>query len=138
MRLPDVVIDGRARRVLVIEDETRDAELVVALAAAHGLTTEVASSVEEATAAIVRSLPSGIVLDLRLRDGRGEGILDLLKAHPSTATIPVVIVTVEDEEGRSRRPGVDDYLTKPIDRPRLERWLARVAAREHPAEVAAR
>jgi CheY-like chemotaxis protein len=48
-----------------------------------------------------------------------------------------VIVTVEDDEGRSGRLGVDDYLTKPIDRPRLERWLARVAAREQPTEVAA-
>jgi signal transduction histidine kinase/ActR/RegA family two-component response regulator len=138
VRLPDVLVDGRARRVLVIEDESRDADLVIALAAAHGLTSEVASSVEEATAAIVRSLPSGVVLDLRLRDGRGERILDLLKSDPSTATIPVVIVTVEDDEGRSMRLGADDYLTKPIDRPRLERWLARVAARELPAEVAAK
>ena len=137
VRLPDVVIDGRARRVLVIEDDRRDADLVIALAAAHGLTSEVASSVEEATAAIVRSLPAGIVLDLRLRDERGEGILELLKADPTMATIPVVIVTVEDDEGRSTRLGADDYLTKPIDRPRLERWLARVAARVQPAEVAA-
>jgi nitrogen-specific signal transduction histidine kinase/CheY-like chemotaxis protein len=137
VRLPDVVMDGRARRVLVIEDDSRDADLVIALAAAHGLISEVASSVEEATAAIVRSVPAGIVLDLRLRGGRGEDILDLLKADPTTATIPVVIVTVEDDEGRSTRLGADDYLTKPIDRPRLERWLARVAARQQPAEVAA-
>jgi signal transduction histidine kinase/ActR/RegA family two-component response regulator len=137
VRLPDVVVDGRARRILVVEDERRDADLVTALAAAHGLTSEVASSVEEATAAIVRSVPSGIVLDLRLRDGRGEVVLDLLKADPRLAAIPVVIVTVEDDEGRSGRLGVDDYLTKPIDRPRLERWLARVAAREQPTEVAA-
>ena len=137
VRLPDVVMDGRARRVLVIEDDPRDADLVIALAAAHGLTSEVAASVEEATAAIIRSLPAGIVLDLRLRGGRGEAILELLKADPSMATIPVVIVTVEDDEGRSMRLGADDYLTKPIDRPRLERWLARVAARQQPSEVAA-
>jgi signal transduction histidine kinase/ActR/RegA family two-component response regulator len=138
VRLSDVAVDARARRVLVVEDESRDAELVIALAAAHGLTSEVASSVEEATAAIVRSLPSGIVLDLRLRGGRGEAVLDLLKTDPSMAAIPVVIVTVEDDEGRSMRLGADDYLTKPIDRPRLERWLARVAAREQPAELAAK
>jgi len=130
VNLPDVVVDAQERRVLVIEDERRDADLVIALAGAHGLSAEVAASVEEATAAIMRSLPSGVVLDLRLRDGRGEAILKLLQAHPSTATIPVVIVTVEDEEGRSQGLGVDDYLTKPIDRPRLERWLARVAARQ--------
>jgi signal transduction histidine kinase/CheY-like chemotaxis protein len=137
VRLPDVVVDPDARRVLVVEDESRDADLLVALVAAHGLSSEVASSVEEATAAIVRARPSGIVLDLRLRDGRGEQILDLLKTDPSTATIPVVIVTVEDDEGRSELLVADDYLTKPIDRPRLGRWLTRVAAREGRPAVAA-
>jgi CheY-like chemotaxis protein len=137
VRLPDVVVDTHVRRVLVVEDESRDAELVVALVAAHGLTSEVAASVEEAMAAIVRSVPSGIVLDLRLRDGRGEQILELLKTDPSTARIPIVIVTVEDDEGRSDLLVADDYLTKPIDRPRLGRWLSRVAAREVRMAVAA-
>jgi len=136
VRLPDVAVDAHARRVLVVEDESRDADLVVALIATHGLTSEVASSVEEATAAIVRSLPSGIVLDLRLRDGRGEQILELLKTDPTLATIPVVIVSVEDDEGRANLLVADDYLTKPIDRPRLGRWLTRVAAREDRAQVA--
>jgi CheY-like chemotaxis protein/anti-sigma regulatory factor (Ser/Thr protein kinase) len=136
VHLPDVIVDAQAtRRLLVVEDDRGDADLVIALAATHGLSAEVAASVEEATAAIVRSLPSGIVLDLRLRDGRGETILELLKADTSTATIPVVIVTVEDDEGRSRGLGADDYLTKPIDRARLERWLARIAARQQHPEV---
>jgi len=137
VHLPDVVVDAQARRILVVDDERRDADLVIAMAATHGLSAEVAASVEEATAAIVRSLPSGVVLDLRLRDGRGESILALLKADPITATIPVVIVTVEDDEGRSHILGADDYLTKPIDRARLGRWLARVAARQEPTEAVA-
>ncbi|MDQ2913927.1 MAG: ATP-binding protein [Chloroflexota bacterium] len=137
VHFPDVVVDVQTtRRLLVVEDERGDADLVIALALTHGLSAEVAASVEEATAAIVRSRPSGIVLDLRLPDGRGETILRLLKADPITAPIPVVIVTVEDDEGRSLSLGADDYLTKPIDRPRLERWLARVAARQEPTEVA--
>jgi CheY-like chemotaxis protein/anti-sigma regulatory factor (Ser/Thr protein kinase) len=136
VRLPDVVVDAQARRVLVVEDESRDADLVIALAAKHGLTAEVASSVEEATAAIVRSVPSGVVLDLRLRDGRGERVLELLRSDPILAKVPVVIVTVEDE-GRSDYLGADDYLTKPIDRPRLERWLTRVAARQAQTELVA-
>jgi nitrogen-specific signal transduction histidine kinase/CheY-like chemotaxis protein len=138
VRLPDVVVDAQAtRRLLIVEDERGDADLLVALAAAYGLSAEVAASVEEATAAIVRSLPSGIVLDLRLRDGRGETILEILRADPATAVIPVVIVTVEDDDGRSLILGADDYLTKPIDRARFGRWLARVVARQKPAEAVA-
>jgi YesN/AraC family two-component response regulator len=33
--------------------------------------------------------------------------------------------------------GADDYLTKPIDRARLGRWLARVAAKQEQAEAVA-
>jgi len=46
-----------------------------------------------------------------------------------------VIVTVEDDEGGSAL-AVDDYLTKPIDRSRLGRWLDRVAAGDGRATVA--
>ena len=139
VHLPEVVVDTRAtQRLLVVDDERGDADLVIALAGTYGLSAEVAASVEEATAAIVRSIPSGIVLDLRLRDGRGETILDLLKADPTTARIPVVIVTVEDDDGHSQMLGADDYLTKPIDRSRLGRRLARVATRREQTEVAAK
>jgi signal transduction histidine kinase/ActR/RegA family two-component response regulator len=138
VHLPDVVVDALAtRRLLVVDDERGDADLVVALAATYGLTAEVAASVEEAIAAVARALPSGIVLDLRLRGGRGETILELLRADPTTAAIPVVIVTVEDEDGRTPTLGADDYLTKPIDRARLGRWLKRIAARKEPTKAVA-
>jgi DNA-binding response OmpR family regulator len=35
----------------------------------------------------------------------------------------VIVVTIEDDEGRSRTLGADDHLTKPIDRLRLAAWL---------------
>ena len=135
VRIPDAVIDATARhRVLVVEDERGDADLVIALAAKHGLRAEVATSVEEGVAAVTRAIPSAVVLDLRLREGRGEELLTLLKADPRTAQVPVIVVTVEDDMGRSRSLGADDHLTKPIDHARLEQWLAKIAARGGRAE----
>jgi DNA-binding response OmpR family regulator len=134
--LPDVIVDAPARgRLLVVEDERRDADLVSALAAKHGLTVEVATSIADAVAAISRLTPAGIVLDSRLPDGRGEQLLEQLKRVAATAQIPVVVVTVEDDDGASRRIGADDHLTKPIDHARLERWLERIAARQKPREA---
>ena len=49
--------------------------------------------------------------------------------------MPVIVVTVDDDEGQSQRMGADDHLTKPIDHERLERWLARIAARQKRTEV---
>jgi signal transduction histidine kinase len=137
VHFPDVVVAATERpRVLVVEDERRDADLVLALAAKHGLATEVVTTLADALSAIERAVPSGVVLDLRLPDGRGEKVLELLKGSARTRQVPVVVLTVEDDEGRSRLLGADDHLTKPIDHLRLDGWLAQIAARGGRGEVA--
>ena len=130
VRLPDVVVDAtRRQRVLIVEDERRDADLVIALAAKYGLATEVVTSVAGALSAIVRAIPCAVVLDLRLPDGRGERVLEHLKGDAATRRVPVIVVSVEDDEGTSRPLGADDHLTKPIDHMRLDGWLRQVASR---------
>jgi signal transduction histidine kinase/CheY-like chemotaxis protein len=119
------VVSGR--RILVVEDESRDADLIVELAAAAGLRCEVVRSARSALLAARRSPPLAVVLDLRLPDERGDLVLKALKASPSTRSIPVVIVSVEDDDGHTRQMGADDHFAKPIDRARLGEWLRRAA-----------
>ncbi len=113
-------------RVLVVEDVAADADLIVALAAEAGLPCEVVTTARGAIEAARADPPRGVVLDLRLPDERGERVLEALKAEPRTRAIRVIVVTVEDDEGRSRPLGADDHLTKPIDRQRLAAWLRSV------------
>jgi len=47
--------------------------------------------------ALRRGRPLGVVLDLRLPDGRGEQFLGRLKTDPAFADVPVIVVTVEAE-----------------------------------------
>jgi CheY-like chemotaxis protein len=130
VRLPNAVIEPiTGDRLLIVEDDARDAELVAALATAAGMRSEVARSAAEARAAVGRSAPTAIVLDLRLPDERGERLLEEIKAEPATSRIPVIVVTVEDDEGNSRPLGADDHLTKPIDAERLSSWLRETVAR---------
>ena len=110
-------------RVLVVEDVEADADLIVALAAEAGLQCEVVTTTRAAIDAAREDPPRAVVLDLRLPDERGERVLEALKAEPRTRGIPVIVVTVEDDEGRSRPLGADDHLTKPVDRQRLASWL---------------
>jgi signal transduction histidine kinase/ActR/RegA family two-component response regulator len=125
--LPGAVVTSDARpRLLVVEDEERDADLITELASAVGLRSEVVQSAAEAELAIVRSLPIAIVLDLRLPEVRGERLLEKLKSAPETRGVPVMIVSVEDDDGSVRRLGAEAYLTKPIDRARLTAWLSRL------------
>ena len=114
-------------RLLVVEDERGDAELILALASEHGLRSEVVPSATAAVAAIRREPPLAVILDLRLPDARGETVLSALKELQGRR-VPVVVVTVEDDDGHSVRLGADMHLTKPIDRARLARWLARLPA----------
>ena len=125
--LPGVVeVTPAGARVLIVEDEPRDAELVAALVAEAGLAPEVVGTAAAALLSLHRTPPRAVVLDLRLPDERGERVLEAIKGDPKLRSTPVIVVTVEDDDGRSRPLGADDHLTKPIDRARLEAWLRRV------------
>ncbi|HKW78854.1 MAG TPA: hybrid sensor histidine kinase/response regulator [Candidatus Limnocylindria bacterium] len=129
IRLPHVVVPQVDDRVLVVDDEPRDAQLIAALAAREGLQTEVAATAQSAIAAIRRRVPIAMVLDLRLPDARGETVFDELKRLAPNGAVPTIVVTVEDDEGSTRLSGADDHITKPIDHARLAGWLKQVAAR---------
>ena len=129
--LPDVVTEQVAgERILVVDDERHDADLIVAVASSVDLRAEIVRGLAGTEAALSRGRPLGVVLDLHLPDGRGEQLLARLKTDPAFADVPVIVVTVEAEPATALALGADDYLTKPIDRVRLESWLRRVALRD--------
>jgi CheY-like chemotaxis protein len=125
--LPDAVTEQvQGERILVVDDERHDADLIVAVAASMDLRAEVVRGVSGTEDALSRGRPLGVVLDLRLPDGRGEKFLERLKTDPAYADVPVIVVTVEAEPAAALALGADDYLTKPINRGRLEAWLRRL------------
>lgn len=123
------VVRGRTEgpRLLVLEDDAVDAELIVERASEVGLDVQVVTTVGAALEAVRQGPPTAVVLDLRLRGERGETFLEQLKRDPTTAHVPVLVLSIEDDTGRSRALGADDHLVKAIDRDRLVRWLQRVA-----------
>ncbi|MDD9370826.1 MAG: response regulator, partial [Acidimicrobiales bacterium] len=74
-------------------------------------------------------------------DMHGYEVLTRLKADPTTAGIPVVIVSA-DATTRSReqlhRAGADGYLTKPVDVHELRDVLDGLARAQAPASTGAR
>jgi CheY-like chemotaxis protein len=125
--LEDVLIKpATGPRVLIVEDDPGDAELLAQLARDTRLPVEIAPTAASALASIAHSAPSAVILDLRLPDSRGDAVLRALKAVPLTASIPVFVVSVEDDDGNARLLGASDHMTKPIDRERLRQWLAQL------------
>jgi PAS domain S-box-containing protein len=73
--------------------------------------------------------PDAVLLDLHLPDLNGQDVLRRLKKDPSTADIPVVIISADTSRWAARRlgtAGAADFLTKPIDATRLLEIIKRL------------
>jgi CheY-like chemotaxis protein len=65
----------------------------------------------------------------------GWSVLAALRQDPQLAEIPVIMVTILDEQRRGMALGVAGYLTKPIDRERLRSVVRRLRTPARPARV---
>jgi CheY-like chemotaxis protein len=66
--------------------------------------------------------PDLILLDLHLPDLTGAEVFTRLREDSSTMHIPVIVVSADATEPQVRHllaMGAEDYLTKPVDIPRL-------------------
>lgn len=99
--------------VLVVDDETSARELL-----ASYLNSEYriafAESGLEAVEKAGQLRPDAITLDLAMPGGSGLDALVTLRKTPETANIPIIIVSIVDEEKVGFALGAADYLIKPI------------------------
>ena len=115
-----------AFRVLVVDDDPDMAAFLARLLAKEGMRADTVGDGEAALARIAADAPDLILLDVMLPGADGFAVCERLKAEPSSAMIPIVLVTaLEDHESRVRgiRAGADDFLSKPV---RREELVARV------------
>jgi CheY-like chemotaxis protein len=106
------------QRILVIEDNPLNLELVRALLEIHGYEVIDSGSAEEGIERARTEQPQLIFIDLSLPGTDGLTATQLLKADAATRHIPVVALTAHAMKGddeRARQAGCDGYMTKPID-----------------------
>lgn len=116
---PAVELVERRRVVLHIEDNLSNLALVERVLAQRPGVEVVAAMHGGLGLELAREHnPVVVLLDLHLPDMDGEQVLQRLRDHPDTASIPVVIVSADATPGQVRRllsAGAAAYLTKPID-----------------------
>ena len=120
-------------RILVIEDNPLNLELVRALLEAHGYEVIDSGSAEEGIERARTEKPQLIFMDLGLPGTDGFAATQLLKADAATRHIPVVALTAHAMKGddeRARQAGCDGYMTKPIDTRSFPAAVARFLERE--------
>ncbi len=113
-------------RILVVDDELQNLELIEALLSPEGYEVFPAASGEEGLAAAHEKRPDLIILDLMMPGLSGFEVCARLRTHPQTAGIPVLFVTAltqDADKARALAAGGDDFLTKPFQRTEL---LARI------------
>ena len=109
------------RRILIVDDEAAQRELLGGFVESLGYCAEQASTAEEALEAISRRAPDMVLLDVRLPGI--SGIEALPKIRKIAGDLSVLLITAYADLRQAVaavRSGADDYLSKPLDLDELE------------------
>jgi CheY-like chemotaxis protein len=120
--------------VVVIEDDRPSLDLFSAYLSGAALEVTTARDGPSGLAAVRRTLPDAVLLDIRLPGIDGWAVLKELKAEPMTRDIPVIVVSIVDERARGVAMGAAAYLVKPVGREELLTALTAVGAPVHTPE----
>lgn len=107
-----------AGKVLVVDDEPQNVMLLQDLLEAHGYRVWTAGDGQNGLVLATEHNPDVVLLDVMMPRLSGFDVCRRLKAEPSTAMIPVLLVTALDAR-EDRLAGIDagasDFISKPID-----------------------
>ncbi len=106
-------------RVLIVEDDPAAAKLIESHLVAAGYEPVVCTQPQLAAQIASDMQPQAITLDLLMRPTNGWEVLLELKSEPSTAEIPVVILSVVDSPAAGVTLGAHDFLVKPVEKKAL-------------------
>ena len=121
--------------VLVIDDDATARELLTDQLRAEGFSVVTASGGLEGLKLAKEVHPSVITLDVIMPDLDGWSVLAALRQDSELSEIPVIMVTILDQQRRGVALGAAGYLTKPIDREQLHRLVERFRAQAQPTRV---
>ena len=129
-------------RILVVDDDQKIVRLIRSYLEKAGFNVFTAFDGETALHTLRREQPDLVVLDLMLPDRDGWDITRIIRADPSLAKTPVIMLTarVEDTDKiTGLELGADDYITKPFNPrevvARVKAVLRRTATGAAPSSV---
>jgi DNA-binding response OmpR family regulator len=108
----------KSKLILVVDDEPDIVTIVEMILRSQGYDVLKAANGLEALALAERYSPDLILLDIMMPDMDGWEVLRLLHVDPSTAEIPVAIISAKTGSRAkitSMQEGAVDYITKPFD-----------------------
>jgi CheY-like chemotaxis protein len=120
-------------RILIVDDESKNRQLLEVMLQPEGYVVSSASSGEEALDLVARESPDLVVLDVMMPGMDGYQVTAKIKADLATRHIPVILLTaLDDRNSRTHglRAGAEDFLTKPVNRAELCERVRRLLSLE--------
>lgn len=105
-------------RILVVEDNVLNRQLMRDILQHAGYSIAEAGSVDEGRARLEEDTPDVVLLDVQLPGGGGERLLAQIREEDRWSLLPVIAVTAFAMQGDRERllaGGFDAYMSKPID-----------------------
>jgi CheY-like chemotaxis protein len=123
---PNLTDGTQAPKVLIVDDDPLIHQLLRGELENEGFEVLLASDGIEALQLARTHRPSAVILDLHLPRLDGWGVLAELKSDPSLASVPVVLLSVEEHRARGFSLGAVEYLVKPVEPQRLVSVVGRL------------
>jgi adenylate cyclase len=109
-------------RILVVDDNEMNRDILVTRLAAHGYELAQAADGEEALSSIAQHRPDLVLLDVMMPKLDGFEVCRRVKGDASLPFIPIILVTARADSVdviAGLEAGADEYLAKPIDQQAL-------------------
>ena len=125
--IPKQISDGfRKDRIMIIDDDEDIRRLVTKILVNEFYEVTEAKDGFEGLNIIFNQSPDLVLLDYSMPRMNGIQFIEKLKAHSRGSNIPIIMLTAteaEETEVQALNMGADDWISKPINKPRL---LARI------------
>ncbi len=119
-----VGVRDRQPLILVVDDDPQHREIVATWLTPLGFRILEAGNGVEGLERAIAHLPAGVILDLAMPLMDGFALIQRLRQHPTTATLPILVTTAsvfEADQQRCLEAGATMFLPKPLE---LDRLLA--------------
>ncbi|MHC5765827.1 MAG: ATP-binding protein [Nostoc sp.] len=124
-RLPILVVEDHPETLFIYEKHLQQS--IYQLIATRTLA--------QARLALQKLRPAAIMLDILLEGQNGWTFLREIKGDEMTRNIPVLVITIIDNEKQALALGADGFLIKPVDRLPLLNKLNRLISKNKPQKI---
>jgi len=108
-------------KVLIVDDDRATSAGMADVIEEWGYEAEVADTMKAGWASVSKLVPDVAIVDLKLPDGSGLDLLRKLKeTYPDVSVIILTGHATVDSAVKALKVGAEDYVTKPVDLPRLQ------------------